>query len=319
MRKLKWGLAGCGDIARKRVAPALRDLPEADFVGVVRLHAEGVEAFAREFGARKWYATYMDMLDDPEIEAVYLATPTHIHFMGAALAAQAKKHVLSEKPMARKVPECKFMIDMCRKNNVRLGIAYYRHFYPVVRRMKEILASDEIGRPVLAKMDAFEYFNPAPDDPRHWFVEKETAGGGPMFDFGCHRIEVLIHLLGQVRWVQGQLANVVFRREVEDTGTVEMIFETGAQGVITVTYAAFEARDTFDLYCTDGSIHIPRLNAGEMIVRTREGERSEFHPPHPNLHYPLIEDFTRAVLEGRKPAVDGKKGLAVNRVLSHLY
>src|SRR5437867_5406734 len=99
-KKLAWGLIGCGDIARRRVAPALRDLPECDFVTVSRERAELAESFAREFAARNWYAAWQDLLVDNDIEAVYVATPVHLHAPQTIAAAEAGKHVLCEKPMA---------------------------------------------------------------------------------------------------------------------------------------------------------------------------------------------------------------------------
>src|SRR6266581_236982 len=119
MMKLKWGLIGCGDIARKRVAPALRDSDDCDFAGVSRGHAELAEAFAKEFGAKRWYATWSDLLKDEEIDAVYIATPVHLHAAQTVAAAEAGKHVLCEKPMAINVRECDQMIDACRSNEVK--------------------------------------------------------------------------------------------------------------------------------------------------------------------------------------------------------
>src|ERR1700730_2299294 len=189
--KLKWGLIGCGDIARKRVAPGLRDSELGELVAVSRAQADKAESFAAEFGARKWYADSSELLCDDEVNAVYIATPVHLHAAQAIAAAEAGKHVLCEKPMAMNVRECDQMIDACRRNDVKLGVAYYRHFYPVVEHVKAIIKSGEIGTPVLAQINAFEWFNPDADHPRSWLLRKERAGGGPMFDFGCHRIEVL--------------------------------------------------------------------------------------------------------------------------------
>ena len=96
MKKLGWGLIGCGDIARKRIAPALRDLESCDFVGVSRGRAELAEAFAKEFGARKHFAEWRDLLADEEVQAVYLATPVDLHAAQTIAAAEAGKHVLCE-------------------------------------------------------------------------------------------------------------------------------------------------------------------------------------------------------------------------------
>ena len=308
---VRWGLIGCGDISRKRVAPALRDSALCELVAVSRAQAELAESFAREFGARRWCAEWQDLLIDYEIDAIYVATPVHLHAEQTIAAAERGKHVLCEKPMALNVAECDRMIAACRANDVKLGIAYYRHFYPVVRRVKELLDSGELGVPVVVQLNAFEWFDPPASDPRAWLINKSLSGGGPMFDFGCHRIEVLLDIFGDVRDVKATHANTFFDREVEDTTTAVFQFEHGTCGTLTVTHAAREPQDTFDLFCTQGSIHTPVLNEGTMRILTPDGERIETHPNAKNIHQPLIDDFATAVLENRDPVVTGEIGRAV--------
>src|SRR5215210_995591 len=195
MRKIKWGLIGCGDIARRRIAPALLDLPSCELVAVSRANFDRAESFAREFGARRWYKEWQQLIADEEIEAVYIATPVHLHAAQTVAAAEAGKHVLCEKPMAMSVKECERMVAACEENKVRLGVAYYRHFYPAIDRIRTILGTGEIGKPILAQVNAFERFDPEESHPRRWLLEKSLSGGGPMFDFGCHRIEILLNLM----------------------------------------------------------------------------------------------------------------------------
>lgn len=318
-RQVRWGLIGCGDISRKRVAPALRDLENCDLVAVNRARSELAGEFAREFGARRWHHDWRQLVADDEVEAVYVATPVNQHAEQTIAAARAGKHVLCEKPMALDVGECDRMIDACREHGVKLGIAYYRHFYPVLARIKAIIESGEIGTPAVAQINAFEWFNPQPGDPRHWFVDKAQAGGGPMFDFGCHRIEVLLNLFGPIAATHGTLTNALFDREVEDTGLALFDFARGPRGALTVTHAAFESQDTLDIYGSRGSLHVPVLNRGSLIVKTAAGERAESHPPHPNIQQPLIDDFARAVLSGGEPAVGGAIGRAVAEVEAAIY
>src|SRR5512132_3391863 len=110
MSVVRWGLIGAGDIARKRVAPALRDLPNCELVSISRSKAELAEEFAREFGASKWFADWREQIADPDIDAVYIATPVFLHAEQTIVAAEAGKHVLCEKPMALSVIECEKMI-----------------------------------------------------------------------------------------------------------------------------------------------------------------------------------------------------------------
>ena len=319
MKQLGWGLIGCGDIAQKRIAPALRDSVSCEFVAVSRARAELSESFAKQFGVRKAYPDWKELLRDDEIEAAYIATPVHLHSQQAIAAAEAGKHVLCEKPMAMNVPECDRMIAACRNSNVKLGVAYYRHFYPLIARLKSIVESGEIGVPVLIQINAFEWFNPTTDHPRSWLLDKDLAGGGPMFDFGCHRIEVLSNIVGPITEVRAMTANVLFDREVEDTATVLFRFEGGACGVLSVSHAALEPKDTVEIFGSLGSLHVPVLNEGNLRLVTKQGERSESHPPAANLHAPLIEDFTTAVLTDREPAVSGEIGRAVAMIEEKIY
>ena len=313
--EVRWGLVGAGDIAEKRVAPALCEAPHSRLTAVVRRQADRVEEFARRFGAEQWFTHWPDLVRSEEVDAVYVATPVDLHATVAIAAAEAGKHVLCEKPMAMNVAECDRMIAAAEANGVLLGVAYYRHLYPVVLRIREILEAGMIGRPVVAQLNAFERFDPPPGHPRAWLLEPGVSGGGPMFDFGCHRLEILLHLLGPAVGAVGTLSNAVFDRAVEDSGTAVVRFQSGALGMVTVSHGAEEPQDTLDLFGERGSIHVGVLNSGAMTLRRGEEHVPENHPPHRNLHFPLVEQFVAAVLGGGRPVVDGAAGREVNRLL----
>jgi len=316
---LRWGLIGCGDIAEKRVAPALRDAPGSRLAAVARARAELAADFAARHGAERSYADWRELVADPELDAVYIATPVWLHAEQATAALLAGKHVLVEKPMALDVASCDRMIVAARVAKRRLGVAYYRHLYPAVTRLRELLLEGELGEPVLLEIQAFERFDPGPDHPRAWLLKKAQSGGGPMMDFGCHRLEILLDLLGPPREVRAFLSNVLFKsREVEDTCSAHLRFSKGI-GIVTVSHASREARDSVDLYCSEGSVHIDVLNQGRLRIVSPTGTREEPRPPHANLHQPLVDDFVAAVRDDREPAVPGAAGLAVNRVLQEIY
>lgn len=319
MNKIRWGLIGCGDIAQKRVAPSLRDLLNVEFLAVNRNRAELAAAFAQQFGARKWFSDWRALLADSEIDAVYIATPVHLHAEQTIAAAEAGKHVLCEKPMAMNVAECDRMIAACNANGVKLSIAYYRHFYPVIARVKKLIAKGAIGKPILAQINAFEWNAMQPEHPRYWFFTKDKSGGGPMMDFGCHRIEVLTNIFGAIVDVQSWMDNLLFDREVEDTSAAIFKFETGLRATLTVTHAAFESQDTLNIFGSQGSLHIAKLNQGDLRIVTSDGERIEAHPPHTNIQLPSIADMTEAILENRQPQVDGQIGREVARIEDIIY
>lgn len=317
---LRWGLVGCGDISEKRVAPALRAAPGSALVAVARAQADKAADFASRHGASRSYADWRALVRDGELDAVYVATPVRLHAEQAVAAAEAGKHVLCEKPMALDPASCERMIAAARAHGVRLGVAYYRHHYPLVRRLRELLDKGELGTPVLAEAQAFEPFDPPPGHPRAWLLRRSESGGGPMADFGCHRVEVLLDLLGPVESAQGVATRARFPgREVEDTCVAVLRFRSGATGVVTVSHALHERRDTVDVYGSRGSAHVAALNTGVVRIVTGSGEREESHPPHANLHQPLVEDFVAAVREGREPTVTGDVGLEVARTIEAIY
>ncbi len=316
---LNWGLIGCGDIVNKRVGAALRDLDNCNLVAVSRARGNLAEGCAREFGASRWYDDWHELLEDRDVQAVYVATPPYLHAEQTIAAAKKGKHVICEKPMALSTEDCRRMIDACSENNVSLSIAYYRRFYPVIKRVKEVIDEGIIGKPIIAQINAFEYFDIKSGDERDWLIEGSKAGGGPMMDFGCHRIELLLSLFGNAEEVKGKSGNVYFEREVEDTAIGVIGFSGGTMGIVSVTTAAEEPMDSLDMYGSKGSIHIPVVNKGELIIRSMDEVMHESYPPHENLHLPYIEAVTDAILSRKKVPVDGETGLEVNRIIEEIY
>jgi len=320
MNTVRWGLIGCGDIARKRVVPAIQAIGNCQLQAVSRSRADLTESFAREYGFRRAYTDWQELLKDEEVDAVYIATPVYLHAEQTIAAAEAGKHVLCEKPMALNLKDCDSMIEACRANNVHFSVAYYRHFYPVIKRVKEIISSSEIGVPLIADIQAFEWFDRKEGEPRAWLLNKEKSGGGPMMDFGCHRIEVLQYLFGDVKEMDSQLYNLYFKqREVEDTAHLSLLFSQGVHANLQVSHGILESRDTLDIYGSLGSIHIPVLNQGTFIISTDQGKREEYLPPHSNVHQPLIENFIEAIIENKKPICDGLLSREVSRILDIVY
>jgi hypothetical protein len=158
---VRWGLIGCGDIARKRVAPALSESPHSELVAISRANRDLLDEFANRFGVPNKFADWRELVARNDIDAVYIATPVNLHAAQTVAAAESGKHVLCEKPMAMNVAECDRMITAVNASGVKLGIAYYRQFYPVVKRMKELVLNE--GRLLIRTRDKerFEIHEPA--------------------------------------------------------------------------------------------------------------------------------------------------------------
>jgi 1,5-anhydro-D-fructose reductase (1,5-anhydro-D-mannitol-forming) len=300
---MNWLLVGIGDIATRRVIPAIK--AASSLYGVVtRDPAKGAR-----HAARVW-TDLEEALRDPAIDAVYIATPVALHAPQTCAALRAGKHVLCEKPMALRYPDAEAMVRAAEDAGRRLGIAYYRRHYPKLHRARRLLESGAIGRPVMAWAAAHDWFNNE-DGRRGWFLDPAMAGGGPLFDTACHRIDVFNFLFGRPMAVTAQLSNVVHAVAVEDSATVLIEYECGLRGIVDVRRHSRVDRDEFRIIGTDGEIDLTPLNGSRLVY---PGGIEEL-PPHPNLHYPAIADFLAAVEAGRDPAASGRSSLWTQWVL----
>ena len=284
---LNWIVLGIGDIATRRVIPAIQTEPRSHLYGLVTRDP----AKAAPYGVRVW-ATLDEALADPEVQnevhAVYVGTPVFLHAPQTIQSLRAGKHVLCEKPMAMNEAEARTLLQAAEQSDKIFGVAYYRRSYPKVQRAKKLLAAGAIGRPVVAQLTNHMWFDGT--GSRSWLVDPAKAGGGPLFDIASHRIDVLNFLFGQPLRVTGQLSNVVHHYAVEDNATVLIEYTGGVRGVVDVRWHSKVVRDECRIRGTDGEIELSPLNGPDLIY---PGGREDL-PPHANLHYPMLQNFVDA-------------------------
>jgi predicted dehydrogenase len=303
-KTLAWVVVGIGDISRKRVIPAIQAEPRSRLYGVVSRDLEK----GRPYAARVW-TTLEQALEDPAVEAVYVATPVALHAPQSVAAMRAGRHVLCEKPMAMNYSEAYRMVRAAEEACVQFGVAYYRRFYPKLLRAQELLRAGAIGRPLLAEIRCHDWFEDH-DGFRAWLLDPALAGGGPLYDIASHRIDVLNFLFGRPVRASAQLSNVVHPYAVEDSATLLVEYECGARGVVDVRWNSRVFRDEFRIVGTEGALDLTPLNGPPLI--SPGGEESL--PPHANLHYPLIENFVSAALSGEPLVSSGATALWTDAV-----
>jgi 1,5-anhydro-D-fructose reductase (1,5-anhydro-D-mannitol-forming) len=286
---LNWIVIGIGDIATRRVIPAIQSEPRSRLYGLVTRDP----AKAAPFGVRAW-ASLEEALADPAVHVVYVGTPVFLHAPQTIQSLRAGKHVLCEKPMAMNEAEARTILHAAKESGKVFGVAYYRRSYPKVQRAKQLLADGAIGKPVLAELTSHAWFDG--QGSRSWLVDPAKAGGGPLFDIASHRIDMLNFLFGQPLRVTAQLSNVVHRYPVEDNATVMVEYAGGVRGVVDVRWHSKVTRDECRIRGTDGEMELSPLNGPDLIY---PGARENL-PAHANLHYPMTENFVDAV-EGKAP------------------
>jgi 1,5-anhydro-D-fructose reductase (1,5-anhydro-D-mannitol-forming) len=319
MKHVRWGIIGCGDVADHKGGPALYNVERSRLVAVTSRREARAADFARRHGAERYHARTEDLLADGDIDAVYIATPPDSHARLTAQAAEAGKHVLCEKPMAMSVSECESMVRACREAGVQLMIAYYRRFFPVVIRIKELLDQGAIGRPIRARAATASLFRPHPDGQRAWLTDPIVAGGGFLTDVGTHRLDLMVHLMGGVAEVTAFTDSLSPGMEVDDSSSLLLRFEDGAHADLAFNWNVGASIDELDIWGTRGRIHSRDLGAGLLEVTTVGTTESDRLPAPAITHLGLVQHFVDALLTSTPNLLSGEAGMQATRITSAAY
>jgi predicted dehydrogenase len=289
--KIRWGIIGCGDVTEIKSGPAFQKIKNSELLAVMRRTGELAKDYAERHNVSKWYDDADALINDPNVDAVYIATPPGSHKEYTLKAAKAGKPVYVEKPMALNYAECQEMIAACEAADVPLYVAYYRRAQPRFLKIKELLENNAIGD--VRFVSTTQYQMPSEDvmDPNNlpWRVQPELSGGGLFFDLASHTLDLLDFLLGPIKDVQGIASNQAGYYPAEDIVTGTYLFESGIHGVGTWCFSAFEDKDVNEIIGSKGKITFSTFGKDPVVLTTASGtEQWTFEPPQ-HVHQPLVE------------------------------
>ncbi|HXB22530.1 MAG TPA: Gfo/Idh/MocA family oxidoreductase [Candidatus Solibacter sp.] len=296
---MRWLVLGIGDITVRRVIPAILEEKRSRLAAIVTRDP----AKAEPYGVPA-FTSLDEALDHGGFEAVYVATPVVLHAPLTLHALRSGMHVLCEKPMAMNFAEAKSMADTARNEGRTLGVAYYRRNYPKVQRAAELLRQGVIGQPVMAFATCHGGM-PVQGVKRSWLLDPAQSGGGPLYDVGSHRIDLLNSFFGQPQDVRACLSNAVHKIPVEDSATVVIKYSGGLHAIIDVRWNSQVQRDEFRVIGTEGEMELSPLNGPSLVSPAGR----EDLPMHSNPHYPCIQNFVDAVLDGKQLLSSGDSAL----------
>lgn len=237
MEKLRWGVIGCGGIADRRTIPGMMLAKNAELVAVMDVRADAAEKVRAKYGAKRAYTSDEALLNDPEVDAVYIATPIVLHARQARLAADHGKDILIEKPLAMTSAEGREVIAYCHGKGVKIAAGFMMRFGAHVTNMKKAIAEGKIGK-VVSGYSQFTLW--LPYEEGNWRQIKAKAGGGCMMDMAVHCIDLVEYITGmRVTKVGSFNEKIAFpepQYDVEDTSTVMMRLENGAQVVVQTNF-----------------------------------------------------------------------------------
>jgi predicted dehydrogenase len=332
---IRWGVVGaCGIADRRTIPEGIMPAENAELVAVMDVVPDKLEAIAKKHDAKP-YVDSSELYADPDIDAVYIAIPTHLHCQEALKAAAAGKHVLCEKPMAMTLSEAERMIEACRRAKVKLGVGFMMRFHPLHVKLKEMVSAGQLGKLVMGRSQLTCWYPPIPGA---WRQNPELGGGGSFIDMGTHCIDVLEMFMGKVARVHAFTNRLVQGYPVEDTALISVMFRSGAVGLVDNHFNVPDEAmlNVLELYGSKGSVMaegtIGQMSTGKMIARIQAEakgyaaaqQRTAIQPEEVNgdprnIYQAEIEEFSRAIEEDKSPPVPGEDGLWNLRIALAAY
>lgn len=291
---IKWGFIGCGEATEKKSGPAFEQIKGSTVVAVMSRNKEKARSYATRHHIPKWYTDAQELVDDPEVNAIYIATPPSSHATFAIMAMKAGKPVYIEKPMAANYEDCARINRISDQTGVPCFVAYYRRNLPYFLKVKELLNSGEIGNVINVQI---RFAQPPRDldynsNDLPWRVRPVIAGGGYFYDLAPHQLDLLQEMFGVIIEAEGYTSNRGGLYEAEDTLSACFRFESGLPGSGSWCFVAHESakEDRIEIIGDKGMICFSVFTFDPIALHTYRG-REEFNIPNPQyVQLPLIKE-----------------------------
>lgn len=293
MEEINWGIIGCGDVAERKSGPAFQRVENSNLVAVMRRNAAKAADFAARHKVPKWYSSSDALLNDPEVNAVYVATPPSTHEAYAIAALEAGKHVYLEKPMAIDSESAGRILEKANESPGRVVIAHYRRALPPFKKVKELLDAGSIGQPMFADIKVVQ---PRQSDiiassETNWRVNPEVSGGGLFHDLAPHQLDLMLHYFGAVEEAAGFSLNQAKISASDDfvSGIVKFRNKVCFRGVWSFAAAHCEEEDMCEIVGTQGKLSFSFFGAGEVVLYQQEKKQTFRFPAPAYVQEPMIE------------------------------
>jgi predicted dehydrogenase len=322
MKQVNWGIIGCGDVAEVKSGPAFYKVPNSNLVAVMRRNAEKAKDFAQRHGVGKWYSKAQDVIDDEEVNAIYVATPPSSHEEYTIAALKKGKPVYVEKPMALDTASAQRMLQVSKETGVKLSVAHYRREQPMFLKIKEFLHKKAIGD---IRMINLRYWQPASaynlaSEGIQWRVDPEIAGGGIFHDIAPHQIDLMLYYFGKVKDVKGLSVNQAGLYKADDLITGQMLFENGIvfNGSWCFTVAPSERQDICEIIGSEGKIAFSVFGNFEIHLTQNNKTRTISFDKIPHVQQPMITKVVEYFLDKTPNPCPAEDGVEVMWILGEM-
>lgn len=318
MQEIKWGIIGCGDVTEVKSGPAFNKVANSSLVAVMRRNAAKAADYAKRHGVPKWYNNASQLINDPEINAIYIATPPLQHEAYTIEALKAGKHVYVEKPMALNAAAAKRMVIATEQYGAKLSVAHYRRAQPMFLKIKSLLNENAVGDVRLVDLRMLQPQQSAiiANSEENWRMDPTISGGGLFHDLAPHQLDLILHYFGKIKRYDGISLNQDPQTPVDDLVTGHILFENGVvfNGTWCFTVAQWQQLDVCEIYGSKGKISFPMF--GHQIKITINGQEEILaFEPLPHVEQPMIEQVTAYFLNQVDNPCSGEEALKTMELL----
>lgn len=319
--KVRWGFIGCGDVAEKKSGPAFNQCEGSEIVAVMSRTPDRARKYAARHGIDRWYTDAQKLIDDPHVNAVYVATPPSSHATFAIMAMNAGKPVYVEKPLASTYDDCIRIKHVSEHTGMPCFCAYYRRELPYFLKVKEILRSGTIGD--IINVQIRFACPPRPEDRADnlpWRVRPEIAGGGYFYDLAPHQIDLLQDFFGVITHAKGIWANRGGLYQAEDSVSACFRFENGLPGSGSWVFVGHEsaAEDRIEIIGSHGIVCFSVFSFSPIHVHTNDGMQTIDVPNPEFVQQPLIQSVVNHLRGEGLCSCDVAQATSVNWVLDRI-
>ncbi|MDP6777545.1 MAG: Gfo/Idh/MocA family oxidoreductase [Candidatus Latescibacteria bacterium] len=314
MQTIRWGIIGCGNVTEVKSGPGFQEAEGSELVAVMRRDAELAADYARRHGVPRSYGNADDLIEDPDVDAIYVATPPSSHCELSLKVADAGKPCFVEKPMAMNYAECQWMVEAFKRRGMPLYVAYYRRAFPMFLKVRELLKEGAIG--TLSSVHIVQYGTlDTGDKASGWRYDPEVGGGGLFMDVGSHGLDILDFLISPITAVGGFSLNTGGAYAVEDVTAAAFEFESGCVGTGIWNFNADHSKDLITLTGSGGEIRCPVFSDGAILIKKPDGEESiDIRKPE-HVHQPMIQTIVDELLGKGLCESTGESGARTGRVM----
>ncbi len=294
MKYIKWGFVGCGEVTEKKSGPAFAEIEGSSICAVMSRQESRARSYAERHHIRKWYTDAQQLIDDPDVNAVYVATPPSSHATYAIMAMKAGKPVYVEKPLAGSYEDCARINRISEQTGVPCFVAYYRRYLPYFQRVKDIVRNGVIGKVLNVQV---RYACPprdidySPQSQLPWRLQPEISGGGYFYDLAPHQLDLLQDLFGVIIDAKGICANRGGLYSPEDTLSACFKFESGLPGSGSWCFVGHESatEDRIEVIGDKGIVSFSVFDYAPIQLVTSGGSTNITVPNPPYVQLPIIK------------------------------